>query len=87
MYYSHFLALSCAIRLLANPILVLSESEEAEHLLKYFFKHYKSLYGQEQLSYNVNSLLHLVQDANHFESLDAFSAFRFENKLFTRFKK
>lgn len=80
-YSTHFLALNCAIRILVHPNLADKEAGQAQILIEYFFDHYADLYGREQISYNVHSLVHLVDDVNQFGHLDFFSAFKFENYL------
>lgn len=78
--YKHFMALSTAAR-----ILVSSEhskyNKAAEDLLKYVVCHFKTLYGVENLTYNVHCLLHLAADTMKYGQLDKFSAFKFEAYL------
>lgn len=79
--YSFFLELHCAIKILAHQQPELADLDEAQGLLEYFFTNYKTLYGKEQLSYKVHSLIHLVNDVRNLGPLDQFSAFKFENHL------
>lgn len=79
--YSHFLALHCAIRILASPKFHLMLNAYAESLLEHFVKVYGILYGHCLISYNVHGLLHLANDVKHVGPLDSFSAFQFENAL------
>jgi len=80
--YVHFLSLSCAIRILSctrfNNLI-----DYAESLLKYFVKHFPQVYSKEELSYNVHGLLHLCNDVKRFGPLDNFSAFKFENFMYS----
>lgn len=55
----------------------------AEELLKHFVTTFTILYGMQNVSHNVHGLLHIVEDAKKFGTLDSFSAFRFENFLQT----
>ena len=41
----------------------------------------EQIYGQQFLSYNVHSLLHLVADVEVLGPLDTFSAFCYENNM------
>lgn len=79
--YTHFLSLSSAIRILADPEPSDAHRKVGRNLLNYFFQHYADLYGHEQVSYNVHSLIHLADDVDKFGALDSFSAFKFENYL------
>jgi hypothetical protein len=56
--------------------------EFAHHLLVTFVKEARRLYGETFPSYNVHSLIHLVDDCRHFgTSLNSLSAFPYENFL------
>lgn len=79
--YQNFMLLSCAIRILADPLLSQDFCEFARSLLENFVKHYARLYGEDQLVYNVHNLIHLPDDCALHGPLDAFSAFPFENFL------
>ena len=79
--YQHFLCLHVAIVLLVNSKTYKTHNNYANQLLSYFVEHYAKLYGKENLSHNVHSLLHLAQDSLRHGPLDQFSAFPFENKL------
>lgn len=80
-YYTHFLTLSVAIRILCHPELCIKINDYAHNLLVYFVDNFKNLYGPEYMSYNVHNLLHLANDVKTFGSLDKFSCFQFENYL------
>ncbi len=80
-YYHHFLVLSTAIRILAQPNQTEENISYSESLLEYFVCQFKVLYGSENVSYNVHGLIHLANDARKHGELDAFSAFKFENHL------
>ncbi|XP_070167405.1 uncharacterized protein [Polyergus mexicanus] len=80
-YYTHFLTLSIAIRILCDSQLCIKMNNYAHNLLVYFVDNYKNLYGREYMSYNVHNLLHLANDVKTLGSLDKFSCFQFENYL------
>lgn len=80
--YMHFLALSCAIRILCNTSLCESFNNYAKDLLMYFVRNYTKLYGEEYVSHNVHNLIHLSEDVINFGSLDNFSSFKYENYMF-----
>ena len=87
--YVHFLFLHSAIRTLCSksPLRTLL-LRRAEVAIKKFVEKCPMFYELSFLSYNVHALLHLVKDVEHFrESLDNFSAFKYENNMsfFRRF--
>ena len=81
--YEHFLLLSSAIRCLCCPNLVATAGfvQLARQLLEIFEANYARLYGREQVTYRVHSLVHLVDDVERYGVLDNFSCFKFENYL------
>lgn len=79
--YSNFLDLSVAARILLSPGLHDTYLDYADQLLKYFVQCFSSLYGEQQLVYNVHSLIHIADDARRFGSLDNVSSFKFESYL------
>ena len=58
----------------------------SRQLLVYFVESFCNLYGNDQLVYNVHSLIHLADDAQQFGVLDNVSAFKFESYLGQRKK-
>lgn len=56
-------------------------ADYANECLIYFVKMIPILYSPKLLVYNVHSLLHLSDDARRYGSLEACSAFRFENEM------
>jgi len=79
--YSNFLDLSVAMRLLLSPQLHQHYLSYSEQLLQYFVSQFGSLYGKDQLVYNVHSLVHLPDDVRNYGILDNVSAFPFESYL------
>lgn len=77
--YNHFLTLSIAIRILADPELCITFNAYAESLLLWFVSNYGEIYGYEYLSFNVHNLLHIIKDVQIFGCLDNFSCFKYEN--------
>jgi hypothetical protein len=54
----------------------------ARSLLEHFVDSFGKLYGEEQLIFNVHSLIHLADDCDFFEApLDVFAVFTFDNCL------
>lgn len=81
-YYNHFLKLHCAVRILSTPDDCIRNNTLAHDLITDFVKEFGKLYGYQNSSFNVHSLLHLSQDVLNFGcTLDSYSAFKFENFL------
>ncbi|XP_048514942.1 uncharacterized protein LOC125501871 [Athalia rosae] len=80
-YYEHFVVLSVAIRILADPEYCTVLIDYAQSLLTWFVSNYGSLYGHQFLSYNVHNLVHLCNDVRKFGPVDNFSSFKYENNM------
>lgn len=76
--YKHFLLLHCAMRKLSAKNCT-NEIESIRSLLVKFVREFKNLYGLNQLTYVVHSLLHLCDDAMKYGCTTSFSAYRYEN--------
>lgn len=72
--YKHFMALSTAARILSSNQYS-EHNDAANDLLVYVVKHFKTLYGINNVTYIVHSLLHLANDCLKFGKLEEFSAF------------
>ena len=82
--YEHFLMLSLGIRILnSNLINYPSYMDCAQAILITFVEHAPTFLGRKFMSFNVHSLIHLVDQCQNFGKLLDFSAFTFENFLFT----
>lgn len=83
--YDHFLLLHLAITILVSydHTKVDINIDYADELLHEFVKQFSSIYGEQFISQNVHSLLHLVNQIRKFGPLDCTSAFRFENHMTT----
>ncbi|KAA0712500.1 hypothetical protein E1301_Tti021505 [Triplophysa tibetana] len=79
--YDHFMAFSVALSLLLSPCLAVNHNKYSTDLMTYFVAKTKDLYGEQFMVYNIHSMIHLPAEAIHFGSLDACSAFPFENFL------
>jgi hypothetical protein len=73
--------MSVGISLLCNPKYCISCNGYANDLLVLFVQQSQHLYGREFVVYNVHGLIHLAADVANHGSLDAFSAFPYENYL------
>ena len=78
--YRHYLLLSLGVRLL------LSENQEdnmetTKEMIIKFVSDARYLYGDDFISYNVHSLIHLPDDYQNFGRLDKVSCFKFESYL------
>lgn len=79
--YDHFMVFSVALGLLLCPTLAVEHNSYSKELMKYFVGKAGELYGDHFMVYNVHSMVHLPEEAMAFGSLDACSAFPFENYL------
>lgn len=79
--YMNFMSLHTAIYILCSPELYLKYNRYAQKLLNYFVDTFQDIYGKNLVSINVHACLHLSDNAKVHGSLDAFSAFKFENYL------
>ncbi|XP_036139931.1 uncharacterized protein LOC105834898 isoform X1 [Monomorium pharaonis] len=78
--YINFLILHVIVRILSSQ--ELNEYVTYAHeLILFFIQTYKKLYGIYNMSHNVHSLVHLVDDVKKFGPIDNFSAFKFENYM------
>ncbi|XP_024868247.1 uncharacterized protein LOC112452339, partial [Temnothorax curvispinosus] len=80
-YYNHFLSLSIAIRILADPEQCLVLNDFAHSLIIWFISQYRNIFGLEYLSHNVHNLQHLANDVKTLGCLDTFSCFKFKNHM------
>lgn len=78
--YKNFLALHVAARICNNPKYH-DQLDVAQKLFKYFVESFSRIYGHEYMSYNVHSLLHVVEDVRRFGPIENYSAFPFESFL------
>ncbi len=81
--YSNFLVLHYAVRLLSVRAWCVSLNTYADKLLRFFFDEFVTIYSGKFASYNVHNLIHLAADVLVWGPLESFSAFPFENYLFT----
>ena len=79
--YRHFLLLSVCMRVLLSSAHLVLGYDYIEKLLIIFVKNMEIVYGMQVMTYTVHNLLHIVQDAQKFGSLDNVSCFAFENFL------
>ena len=79
--YVHFLKLSCAIRFLHEHNIDDNKLDIAETLLNQYVFEFSAFYGEENVTYVVHTLLHLVECCRNFGSLASFSCYKFENFL------
>lgn len=84
--YSNFMNLHVSIYILSH-LLLFNDTEQdnmlqfAERLLFHFVEKFNILYGNENMTYNVHNLLHIVEDVKKFGCVDHISCFKYENFL------
>jgi len=76
------MTLHVIIRILSSPDLSQYFSY-AKDLIFFFIKTFKKIYDIKNMSHNIHSFVHLVDDVKQFGPLDNFSAFKFENYMKT----
>lgn len=81
--YYHFCLLYSAYRLLYVRESFANNIQSASDMLTYFVENFSSVYSEEQVSYNVHSLLHLTQCVQEIGFINSFSAYPFENYMKT----
>ncbi|XP_055538759.1 uncharacterized protein LOC129726105 isoform X1 [Wyeomyia smithii] len=79
LYYNHFLLLVDAVTNLLQSNLTECKFELCEEILKKFVKDFETLYGIEEMTYNVHLLTHLVASARDYGPLWSFALFPFED--------
>ncbi|XP_071647556.1 uncharacterized protein [Temnothorax longispinosus] len=84
--YKHFLLLHSAIRILVSSSLSEDRLDFAHTAINIFINRAENIYGPEFLSYITHYLLHLVDDARRFGSLNELSMFPYKNNM-TYFRK
>lgn len=80
--YQNMLLLHVAVLILVDPKLCNSAEDVAQQLLESFVVSFGEIYGEDNIVYNVHSLVHIVDDVKMYGSLDNYSAFPFESHMF-----
>lgn len=78
--YKHFILLHTVITICSSDVYE-NYLPIAKKISIKFVEVFKELYGEEHISYNVHSIIHLVDDVEIHGNLNKFSAFPFETKL------
>lgn len=79
--YYHFLLLHSAIRTISCKRSYLKNLSVAQQILDEFVKLFPEIYGEENVTFNINCLLHLCDSVEQYGVLDNFSAYKFENYM------
>lgn len=78
--YNHFLALHCGVTICTSenlkPFLPI-----ARRLFRSFTERFGEIYGEENKTYSIHSLIHVVDDVERFGVFDTYSAFPGESNL------
>ena len=78
-YYRHFLLLIDTMEILYGNPFTIEQLEIANQKLNKFVNEYETLYGSQNMFYNVHLLNHITDNAKNFGPLHATSLFTFEN--------
>ena len=84
--YDHFMLFHVALTILVDFCLCYTHLDFADRLLRRFVKNFTLLYPSNPITYNLHSLIHLIDDVRKYGPLDKFSCFPFEN-YFDHLKK
>ena len=79
--YKNFMLLCVAMRILLCNRLREQYVDTAEEMLKLFVAGFTKIYGEDQVPYNVHSMIHLAQDSRWHGDLNKVNAFPFESHL------
>ncbi|CAG9790480.1 unnamed protein product [Diatraea saccharalis] len=79
---AHFLKLYCGVTICSTERL-LYLLPLAKEILEDFVKHYKDFYGADYVTSNVHNLIHITAEVERFGPLHSFSAYPFENELYS----
>lgn len=81
--YEHFLLLFCATSILAASDVYHHFLNLSEMLLDTYVEKFREIYGVDHITSNIHNLIHLTDDVRRFGPLISFSAYPFENKLYS----
>lgn len=78
--YSHFLALHCATTICCSESLLIY-LPVAKQLFREFNIRFGEIYGDENYTYSVHSIVHVTDDVDRYGVMDSYSAFPGESNL------
>ena len=81
--YNNFIVFHVAVRILSSFTYCVLHNDYARQLLNLFVEECQAIYGAYFLSFNVHNLIHSCDDVMRFGPLPNFSAYPFENYLFS----
>lgn len=81
--YNNFIVFHVAVRILSSFAYCITHNDYARQLLDLFVRECESIYGTYFLSFNVHNLIHTCDDVLRFGALPNYSAYPFENYLFS----
>lgn len=80
---THFLAFFCGITICSSENYSNFLPLAKELLQCVFVDHFKDFYGEDYMTSNVHNVVHITDEVQRFGPLPTFSAYPFENKLFS----
>lgn len=78
-FYYEFLLLHSAYRLLSTPANFRANLRVADELLKLFVENFPLVFGENSVTFNVHSILHIINAVEDFGIITNFTAYSFEN--------
>lgn len=81
-FYILFMTFTLLLRIISHPTLVHVYHDYCNVLVRTFLTQFSEVFGTQYLTYNIHSLVHLVEDCKDRGVVDNFSCFRYESFLF-----
>nr|CAH8851599.1 unnamed protein product [Trichobilharzia regenti]CAH8851602.1 unnamed protein product [Trichobilharzia regenti] len=80
-FYDNFFDLFLSCYILSHPVYSSHYLDDVKGLLLKFVGNFRSLFGEENMVYNIHGLLHICEDVKQHGPLDTFSCFPFESNM------
>ncbi|CAH8821537.1 unnamed protein product [Trichobilharzia szidati] len=80
-FYDNFFDLFLACYILSHPTYSSYYLDDIKNFLLEFVENFRSLFGEDNMVYNIHGLLHISEDVRQHGPLDTFSCFPFESNI------